>query len=56
MLFGMAVPVKGSSGKFAVEKGLEIIEEVGDRNLEIVVKRTRNPVSNISLLLFLPLL
>ena len=37
------VPVKGSSGKFAVDKCLEFIEENGDRDGDILVKTDQEP-------------
>ena len=38
MQFATAVPTKGSSGKFSVDKVLEYIEEAGDSNNSIIVK------------------
>jgi len=37
------VPVKGSSGKFGVDKCLEFIEENGDRDGDILVKTDQEP-------------
>ena len=37
------VPVKGSSGKFGVDKCLEFIEENGDRDSNIIVKTDQEP-------------
>ena len=36
MRFATAVPTKGSSGKFAVDKSLEFLEENGDSNNRII--------------------
>ena len=38
MKFATTVPVKGSSGKFAVDKCLEFIAEVRDASGEIIIK------------------
>ena len=38
MKFATAVPVKGSSGKFAVDKALEFVAEVGDMDGQIIFK------------------
>ena len=38
MNFATAVPTKGSSGRFAVDKVLDFIEEVGDMNERMIVK------------------
>ena len=43
MKFAITVPMKGSSGKFAVDKALEFIEEVGDSNGRIIVKNDQEP-------------
>lgn len=45
--FAAAVTTKGASGKFAVDKALEFIEENGDRNDWIVLKMIRNLRCNI---------
>jgi hypothetical protein len=37
------VPVKGSSGKFGVDKWLEFVEENGDRDGDIIVKTDQEP-------------
>ena len=39
MQFGTAVPTKGSSGKFSVDKAYEFIEEIGDSHADIIVVR-----------------
>ncbi len=36
MKFATAVPMKGFSGKFAVDKCLDFIEEVGDKGARII--------------------
>ena len=36
--FATAVPTKGSSGRFAVDKALDFIEEAGDMNEKVIVK------------------
>ncbi len=38
-----AVPHKGSSGKFAVDKCLEFMDEMGDRESRIIVKNDQEP-------------
>ena len=43
MQFATAVPTKGSSGKFSVDKVLEYIEEAGDSNNSIIVKNDQEP-------------
>ena len=43
MNFGIAVPTKGSSGRFAVDKALEFVEEVGDGRERIIVKSDQEP-------------
>ena len=36
--FATAVPTKGASGKFSVDKALEFLEEVGDLKDRIILK------------------
>ena len=36
--FATAVPTKGSTGRFTIEKMIEFVEEVGDGSQAIVVK------------------
>jgi hypothetical protein len=43
MYFGIAVPMKGSSGRFAVDKALDFIGEAGDTNCKILVKKDQEP-------------
>ena len=43
MKFGTAVPTKGSSGKFAVDKVLDFIAEVGDMDCQIIIKNDQEP-------------
>ena len=43
MVMASAVPVKGSSGKFASGKALELMEEVGDGSREIIIKTDQEP-------------
>ena len=43
MKFATAVPTKGASGKFAVDKGLEFIQEVGDASGKIIIKNDQEP-------------
>ena len=38
MFMATAVPVKGSSGRFAADKMVEIAEEVGDAAMEAMPK------------------
>ena len=44
MKSAIAVPCKGASGRFVVDKCLEFIEEVGDANNKIIVKMIRRRV------------
>ena len=39
MKFATAVPTKGSSGKFTVDKSVDFIAEVEDMDVEIIIKR-----------------
>ena len=48
MKFGTAVPTKGSSGKFAVDRALDFIAEVGDMDGQIIIKMIKSLASNIS--------
>ena len=43
MHFATAVPTKGASGKFAVDKALQFMEEVGDTTSKIIVKTDQEP-------------
>ena len=43
MKFGTAVPTKGSSGKFAVDRALDCIAEVGDMDGQIITKNGQEP-------------
>ena len=43
MKFAIAAPAKGSSGKFAVDRGLGFIAEVGDLGGEIEIKNDQEP-------------
>ena len=43
MKFATAVPVKGSSGKFAVDRALEFVAEVGDTDVQIIIKNDQEP-------------
>ena len=38
-----AVPHKGYSGRFAVDKRLEFMDEVGDRESRVIVKNDQEP-------------
>ena len=43
MHFASAVPTKGASGKFAVDKALQFMEEVGDTTSKVIVKTDQEP-------------
>ena len=43
MYFATAVPTKGSIGRFAVDKALDFIHELGDRGGRILVKTDQEP-------------
>ena len=43
MKFATAVPTKGSSGKFAVDRALDFIAEVGDMDGQIITKNDQEP-------------
>ena len=43
MKFATAVPTKGSSGKFAVDKALEFLAEVGDMDGQVIIKNDQEP-------------
>ena len=43
MHFATAVPTKGASGKFAVDKALQFMEEVGDTTSKVIVKIDQEP-------------
>ena len=38
-----AVPIKGSTGRFSVDKILEFVEEVGDSSSQIIIKSDQEP-------------
>ena len=41
--FATAVPTKGSTGRFTIEKMIEFVEELGDGSQQIVVKTDQEP-------------
>ena len=41
--FGTVVPTKGLSGKFAVDRALDSIAEVGDMDGQIIIKNNQEP-------------
>ena len=41
--FATAVPRKGSTGRFAVDKALDYLHEVGDRGARVIVKTDQEP-------------
>ena len=41
--FATAVPRKGSSGRFAVDKALDYVHDIGDRGARILVKSDQEP-------------
>ena len=43
MCFATAVPTKGASGKFAVDKAIEYLEEIGDHTGKVSVKTDQEP-------------
>ena len=43
MKFATAVPAKGSSGKFAVDRALEFSAEVGDMDGQVIIKNGQEP-------------
>ena len=43
MHFATAVPTKGASGKFASDKAVEFMEEVGDGVTKVIVKSDQEP-------------
>ena len=43
MKFATSVLTKGSSGKFAVDRALEFIAEVGDIDGQIIIKNDQEP-------------
>ena len=43
MNFATAVPTKGASGKFASDKAVEFMEEVGDRATKVILKSDQEP-------------
>ena len=43
MKFATAVPTQGSSGKFAVDKALEFLAEVGDMDGQVIIKNDQEP-------------
>ena len=44
MKFAMAVPTKGSGGRFAVDKALGLIEEVGGMIERMIVKNDQDSI------------
>ena len=48
MKFGTAVPTRGPSGKFAVDRALDFIAEVGDMDGRPIIKNDREPSKQIS--------
>jgi hypothetical protein len=43
MNFATAVPTKGGSGRFPVDKALDFIEEIGDANAKVILKNDQEP-------------
>ncbi len=43
MSFATTVPTKGASGKFAVDKAIEYMEEIGDHKSKVIVKTDQEP-------------
>ena len=43
MSFATTVPTKGASGKFAVDKAIEYMEEIGDHTSKVIVKTDQEP-------------
>ena len=43
MKFATTVPTKGPSGKFAVDRALDFIAEVGDMDDKIIIKNDQEP-------------
>ena len=43
MYFATAVPTKGSIGRFAVDKVVDYMDELGDRNSRVIVKTDQEP-------------
>ena len=43
MNFATAVPTKGASGKFASDKTVEFMEEVGDKATKVIIKSDQEP-------------
>ena len=43
MKFATTVPTKGSSGKFAVDRALDFIAEVGDMDGKIIIENDQEP-------------
>ena len=43
MKFASSVPTEGSSGKFALDRALEFIAEVGDIDGQIIIKNDQEP-------------
>ena len=43
MHFSTAVPTKGASGKFASDKTVEFMEEIGDRATKVIIKSDQEP-------------
>ncbi len=43
MYFATTVPTKGASGRFAVDKAMDFIKEVGDSSCKIIIKSDQEP-------------
>ena len=43
MCFATVVPTKGASGKFAVDKAIEFMEEIGDHTGKVILKTDQEP-------------
>ena len=49
MTFATSVLTKGSSGKFAVDRALDFIAEVGDMDGQIIIKNDQEPSAQYSI-------
>ncbi len=43
MRFATAIPMKGASGRFASDKALQFMEEVGDKSSKVIIKTDQEP-------------
>ena len=43
MNFATVVPTKGASGKFASDKTVEFMEDVGDKATKVIIKSDQEP-------------